>query len=78
MLWCLTVYYFGLRYIECVSFCVACAHQSAAAQQDHEDDECFEPAVLHYMIAGLSKPPPHLAQTPAGVDITALEMTEAH
>lgn len=61
-------------------FCVggAQAHQSATAQQDHEDDEWFEPAVLHYLIAGLPEPPPHLAQTCTGVNFTALEMTDAH
>lgn len=59
-------------------FCVSCAHQSAAAQQDHEDYEWFEPAVLHYLIAGFPEPPPHLAHTHSGVEITALEMTDAH
>jgi len=46
-------------------------HQSPGAEQDHEDDEGLEPAVLHDLEAGLPQPPPGLAQTPAGAHLTA-------
>ena len=47
------------------------AYQSPWAEQDHEDDEGLEPAVLHDLVAGLPQPPPDLAQPSAGVHLAA-------
>lgn len=52
-------------------------HQSATAEQDHEDDEGLKPAVLHDLVAGLPQPPPGLTQTTAGVNVTALTVPRA-
>lgn len=35
-------------------------YQRSTAEQDHEDDEGLEPAVLHNAVAGLSQSPPDL------------------
>ena len=42
-------------------------YQCATAEQDHEDDERLEPAVLHDAVAGLAQPPPDLPVGLCGV-----------
>lgn len=34
-------------------------YQSSTAEQDHENNEAFKPAVLHYPVAGLPDGPPN-------------------
>lgn len=53
-------------------------YQSAAAEQDHEDDESLKPAVFHDLVAGLPQPPPGLAQTAGGINVTALAVSGAN
>lgn len=57
---------------------VAATHQCPTAQQDHEDNEGLEPAVLHNLKASLPQCPPHLTKPLCRVDVAALEVTDAH
>lgn len=45
--------------------------QSSGAEEDHEDDEGLEPAVLYDLVAGLPRSPPDLTETGRRVDVTA-------
>ena len=42
-------------------------YQRSTAEQDHEDNETFKPAVLHDAVAGLAQPPPDLPVGLCGV-----------
>lgn len=46
-------------------------YQSSTAEQDHEDDEGLEPAVLHDVVAGLAQSPPDLPWGLRGVHSAA-------
>lgn len=61
-----------------VSVCLRLTDQSSRAQQDHEDDEGLEPAVLHDLVAGLSGSPPHQAQSSRCVHLAAAAVANAH
>lgn len=47
--------------------------QRSGAEEDHEDDEGLEPAVLHDLVTGLPRSPPDLTETCCRVDVTALK-----
>lgn len=48
-------------------------YQSATAEEDHENDECFKPVVLHNDEAGFPECPPALVMFSLLVDLAALE-----
>lgn len=47
-------------------------HQGSTTQQNHEDDECFKPVVLHNEVAGLAEVPPVLTPALGDGHVTAL------
>jgi len=52
--------------------------QSSGAEEDHEDDEGLEPAVLYDLETSLPQLPPHLPETRRRVDVAALKPGHAH
>lgn len=52
--------------------------QSSRAEEDHEDDEGLEPAVLHDLEAGLPQLPVDLPESGRGVDVAAVKAAGAN
>lgn len=52
--------------------------QRSRAEEDHEDDEGLEPAVLYDLEAGLPQLPPELTESRCRVDVAALKPGDAH
>lgn len=48
------------------------AYQGSTAEQDHEDDEGFEPVVFYNQVAGLPQEPPVFPPAMSDGNITAL------
>lgn len=52
--------------------------QRSRAEEDHEDDEGLEPAVLYYLVTRLPRSPPDLTKTCCRVEFTAPKPGHAH
>lgn len=52
-------------------------YQGSAAEQDHKNDEGFEPVVLHYDETSLPERPPALVVGAFLIDLAALKPTYA-
>lgn len=63
-------------YIHAVILPTLNAHQGAAAEQDHEDNQGLKPVVLHDQVAGFPQEPPVLA--PALRDVQGAALVLGH
>lgn len=52
-------------------------YQRSTAQQDHENDEALEPAVLHDAVAGLAQLPAHHPQKLGDIHLAAGAVADA-